>query len=196
MRLHSDEPPDDESTGAEHALFFSQIWAEAVLRHAARSNQIGRDHHERLRAEDHDLSWTDPELPRVFRDWWAEQHELVWASYQLERWQARLATERGEASIEQDDQLKLLRNALEHLDEARFEGSAAYPAKPSDSLAKLPTGSLHVALGGGTAFTIDIERLVDRARSALTRIEREHTAELDRREQAAAEWYLESQWRG
>ncbi|WP_155246759.1 hypothetical protein [Salinispora arenicola] len=176
-------------------MFFSQIWAEAVLRHAARSDQIGSDRHKRLRAEDHDLSWTDPELPRVFRDWWAEQHELVWASYQLERWQSRLATERGEAPIEQHAQLKLLRNALEHLDEARFEGIAAYPTKPSDSLAKLPTGSLHVALGGGTAFIIDIASLVDRARSALTRMEQEHAEELDRREQAAVEWYMESQWR-
>jgi hypothetical protein len=71
----------------------------------------------------------------------------------------------------------------------------AWHTTPSDSLSKLPTGSLRVALGGGTAFTIDIASLVDRARTALTRIEREHTEELDRREQAAVEWYLESQWR-
>lgn len=196
MRLDPDEPPDDdEATGDEHALFFCRVWAEAVLRHAARGSQIGRDHYERLRAEDHDPSWTDPELPRVFRDWWAEQHELVWASYQLERWLSRLATERGEASIEQHDQLRLLRNALEHLDEAQFRGGAAYPAKSSDSLANLPTGSLNIALGGGTAFTVDTASLVAHARTALTRIEQELDEELDRRVEAAAEWYLESQWR-
>src|SRR5918998_683258 len=49
---------------------------------------------------------------------WTAQHHLVWAAYQLERWVARLARERGTTAPITDPMLADLRHALEHLDEA------------------------------------------------------------------------------
>ncbi|MFF1920193.1 hypothetical protein ACFVW8_06400 [Streptomyces sp. NPDC058221] len=61
------------------------------------------------------------------RAMWAEDHTLVWAAYQLEQWQARLAKERGKPAPQRSEVLRLARNSLEHLVEARPEEDTASP---------------------------------------------------------------------
>ena len=56
----------------------------------------------------------------------------MWTGYQAQRWLARLAREIGESKPDEVESLKLLRNALEHLDTALFDESGMASADPND----------------------------------------------------------------
>jgi hypothetical protein len=75
-----------------------------------------------------------------------------------------------------------LRNALEHLDEADFDGGAAIPGKGSRSLAALPGGRLSVRSGGRLAFgLIEVDELERRVLALVDAVEEELMQE-------AADW--------
>lgn len=74
-----------------------------------------------------DWSPTSLDLAINFRARWAEEHASVWAALQVERWARRLAEERCQRPLPRDQVLADLRNALEHLDEADFDGYHAGP---------------------------------------------------------------------
>ena len=131
---------------------FVQTWAEAVARQVKHVRQLrdkaARDGrvYERMGPE---LGPDELDLARNARQLWAGEHALVRAAHQLERWTSRLALERGEEPAPRDKVLADLRNALEHLDEAGFDGGTAIPGDRSRSLAALPGSRLPLWTGEG-----------------------------------------------
>jgi hypothetical protein len=115
---------------------FVQMWAEAVMLQVERVRQIRRKANADGRAYERMEDWSPDalDLARTFRAQWTEEQTLVWAAHQVERWARRLAEERGEEPPPRDQVLADLRNALEHLDEAEFDGGHAVPGGRSRSL--------------------------------------------------------------
>lgn len=125
------------------------------------------------------------DLARNARQQWADEHALAWAAHQLERWTRRLAMERGEDPMPRDRVLADLRNALEHLDEADFDGGAAIPGEGSRSLASLPGRRLLMRSGGRLAFgLIEVDELERRALALVDAVEEELMQE-------AADWWVD-----
>lgn len=93
-----------------------------------------------------DWSPDDAEIDRQFGKLWTEQVSLVWMSFQLERWIARVYLDRGHDAPEPVAGLRDLRNALEHLDEAEFRDSEAVvdSAGHSRSLSRLPGAAIFI----------------------------------------------------
>jgi hypothetical protein len=101
---------------------------------------------------------------------------LVWSAYQLQQWRVRMASERGEPAPPENTNLKLARDALEHLCEARFdEDTAVSPGEKAAgrALRDFPEQKLGLYLGGRTLFdvldpqTLD-EEAVGRSRASST----------------------------
>lgn len=125
------------------------------------------------------------DLARNFRAQWTEEQTLVWAAHQVERWARRLAEERGEDPPPRDQVLAGLRNALEHLDEAEFEGGNAVPGDRSRSLRALPNSRLPIETGDRLAFgLIDVNELERRALAVVGAVE-------DELMEATADWWAE-----
>jgi hypothetical protein len=172
--------PSEPNPAEDVAKHFVQVWAEAVLRQAERTRDIRRQAARDSRNYEHNEDWspTAYELEVNFRAQWAEEHLLVWTAYQLERWRARLAKERGEPAPQESQGLKDARDALEHLDEARLDddGARSPAAKgvTGRALRKLPDQVLSFSLGGGTLFEVlDPERLDAEALKVVASIEKE-----------------------
>jgi hypothetical protein len=163
------------------------MWAEAVMRQVGRVRQIRKEARSLGRAYERMEDWSPDvlDLARSFRAQWAEEQALVWAAHQVERWARRLAEERGDESPPRDQVLADLRNALEHLDEAEFEGGYAVPGDRSRSLRVLPGSQLWIATGDGLAFgLIDVNELESRALGVVGTVENELMEE-------AADWWDE-----
>jgi hypothetical protein len=161
---------------------FYQMWAEAVVRQVKRVQEARKKSDRDCWAFEKMEDWspTTIELAENFRALWAEEHTLVWAAYQLERWVQRLAEERGEEPPERDPVLADVRNALEHLDEAEFEGDNAIPGEGSRSLRRLPDSRLAIQTGGRLAFgLIDVQELERRALGIVRKIEDRLLAEAE-----------------
>ncbi|MGH3223610.1 MAG: hypothetical protein ACRDPY_33830 [Streptosporangiaceae bacterium] len=78
-----------------------------------------------------------------------------------------------------------LRNALEHLDEAEFEGGNAVPGDKGWSLKALPNSRLAIEIGHRLAFSlIDVDELERRALAVVGAVEEELM-------EAAADWWAE-----
>ncbi len=172
----------------EYCRVFVRTWAEAVVRQVERVRQMrvkaareGRAY-ERMGPE---LGPDELDPARNFRQQWSDEQALVWAAHQLERWARRLAMERGEDPMPRDKVLADLRNALEHLDEAEFDGGAAVPGEASRSLAALPDGRLAIRTGNRLAFgLIEVDELERRALAIVHAVEEELM-------QAAEDWWIE-----
>jgi hypothetical protein len=170
--------------GDSDVLFFVRTWAEAVIRQLDRVRAIQVNWVTDVRAAERmDGEWGPSEdtLERNFRVRWAEEHTLIWAAHQLEKWSRRLAAERGDDPPQPDKVLAKVRNALEHLDEADFEKGQAVPGPlgSNRSLRALPGGRLWISLGNSLlGGLIGIEELEWRALSMVRRIEFELDLEL------------------
>jgi hypothetical protein len=183
-----------------------ETWAEAVLRQVGSYRNAWSllnqawDHFDRA---DNGWSPAADERSRAFRTLWAEAHLLVWSARQLEVWVVRLAKERAELAPAEDPWLKTLRDALEHLNEAKFRNGQAVPGRLAldtvaagrkwtkplwKALLALPERSLETCVvDDGRLFgLVEPERLEKAAYEALERIESER---LD----YAAEMWIESQ---
>lgn len=176
------------SESEEQARFFVQTWAEAVLRQAARARTIRHTAEQDSRDYDQMEDWSPPLylLVENFRTQWAEEHQLLWAAHQLERWDARLRRERGQEPRPQDAFLKTVRDALEHLDEVDFEdGQAVAPPAPTKraerigrAVRDLPGGVLDLGLGPGSLVGgISAQAIEARALEAVRAVEGELAAE-------------------
>ncbi|WP_433916923.1 hypothetical protein [Streptomyces sp. NBC_01744] len=132
--------PEIPKSAEETAAHFVQVWAEAVLRQAARTREVRKRSAIDERAWERQDDWPGLQTEQIEANWrtvWAEEHTLVWSAYQLERWQARLAKERGEPAPPENKPLRLARNALEHLDELHLEEfSASIPEGKTPKQAK------------------------------------------------------------
>lgn len=133
---------------------------------------------------DGEYSPDELDLAKSARAVWSEEHTLVWAAYQVERWTKRLAEERGDDPPPGDGVLANVRNALEHLDEAEFEGGHGVPGYSGNrSLRKLPGGRLSLSTGYNLAFgLIDPTELERRALGVVAAIE-------DELMEQAADWW-------
>jgi hypothetical protein len=172
---------------AEHyCRTFVQTWAEAVVRQVKHVRQTREKAARQGRAFERmgpELGPDELDLARNARQQWADEQALVWAAHQLERWTRRLAMERGDDPVPRDRVLADLRNALEHLDEADFDGGAAIPGEGSRSLAALPGGRLSIRSGDRLAFgLIEVDELERRALALVDAVEEELMQE-------AADWW-------
>ncbi|WP_432020918.1 hypothetical protein [Streptomyces sp. 1222.5] len=172
--------PDPSPEGEEAARHFVQQWAEAVIRQAHRTRQARKDSAANSRAYDLAEDFSSPleQLQADFRTQWAEEHLLTWCAHQLERWRARLAHERGEELPPENKALKLVRDALEHLDDAAFTEDAARSPKAKGpagrALRDLPGQQLRLVLGGHSLFEVlDAEQLDQEALRVVQSIEDE-----------------------
>jgi hypothetical protein len=113
---------------------FARTWAERLAEELplaiATSRQLVRDSRDADRLED--WSPTEDDLERSFRQMWAANATVVWTGYQAQRWLARLAREIDEPVPLEIEPLKVLRNALEHLDTALFDEDGVATADPTD----------------------------------------------------------------
>ncbi|MFE1909429.1 hypothetical protein ACFW96_38045 [Streptomyces gardneri] len=167
------EDLDAEQTAAE----FVQRWAEAVLRQAARTRAVRKKTAADDRAYDRNEEWSPSfwQIEANYRELWTEEHMLVWSAHQLERWQARLAKERNQPVPPENKDLRNVRNALEHLDEAALGGYTATPPEGAGwgqgrSLRNLPDKmmSLDVA-GSGTLFEVLDRGMIETAALAVVK---------------------------
>jgi hypothetical protein len=143
---------DDES------LMFAQAWAEAVLEQVRTAREARKKHDWSLWAAEKMEDWspTDRQIDRYFRHLWTADTTLVWMAFQLERWTTRLYHDQGVEPPASKPQLRDLRNALEHLDQADFVGSNAVASNGSWSLNRLPDGQLFIGTydDGGRLFGV------------------------------------------
>ncbi|WP_406205246.1 hypothetical protein OH807_30505 [Kitasatospora sp. NBC_01560] len=164
----------------EQALQFVRTWAEAVIRQAERARaarvKAARDSKSFEYMED--WSPTTAELAANFRTQWAEEHMLVWAAHQLERWEGRLRRERGQDPTAEDELLKNIRDALEHLDEVDFKDGSAVPPDAGGgrvtgkALRRLPGEQLWIELQDGSSFEgVDPETVEAHALAVVRSIE-------------------------
>jgi hypothetical protein len=172
--------------GEEYSLLFVRTWAEAVLRQVQRVHEVRHKaavddrNYERME----DWSPLEAELEANFRQLWAEEHTLIWAAFQLERWTRRLQAERRAFGYAEDKVLQRVRNVLEHLDAADFQGGRAV-AKAGDNearaLQKLGGLTIGLTFAGQSFGLIDPDELEEHALAAVKRIE-------DELDQAAKDW--------
>jgi hypothetical protein len=172
--------PDQPTEAEETARHFVRVWAEAVIRQARRTREARQVSADNARAHDRgeDFSPGSEHLELDFRTQWAEEHLLVWCAHQLERWRGRLARERGEEPPPENQNLKLARDALEHLDEAAFaDDEARSPAATGfagRALRGLPEQRLRLSLDGDHLFEVlNPERLDQEALKVVKSVEQE-----------------------
>lgn len=134
------------------ARSFAERWAAGTLRQAdrvleARKRALVADrNYERME----DWSPTLADVHAAFDAAWVEQHLLVVAAHQFYKWAQRLVAIGSQVrALGTSESLTALRNSLEHLDEATFEGEYARPdpdvKRKNWALADLPEGGLYLA---------------------------------------------------
>lgn len=165
---------EPEEVGAEDtAAEFVQRWAEAVIRQASRTRAIRKKAAQDDWAYERCEDWSpeDWQLAANARELWTEEHMLVWSAYQLERWRARLAKERGHSAPPPNEALKLARDALEHLDEAVLGDYAATPPEggrqKGRALRQLPEAMMTLDAGGSKLFEVLDPEVIDREALAV-----------------------------
>lgn len=166
---------------------YVQTWAESVVRQVNRVRELRKKAHSIKRAYERGFGPDELDVDKMAREVFAETHALVWAAHQVERWTKRLAEERGDEPPPRDEVLANVRNALEHLDEADFDGGHAVPGDSGNrSLRMLPGARLALYTGyNGLAFgLIDPAELERRALGVVKAIEDEFMEE-------AADWWAE-----
>jgi hypothetical protein len=172
--------PDPVEEDLDQVQFFVQMWAEAVIRQIERVRERRKKYADDLWLYDHEplgIAPTKEDLEDNFRVMWAEEHTLIWAAHQLERWNKRLAFENGRKPPEPDAVLANVRNALEHLDEADFEDYHAVPGDLGDNRSLRALGGLPLTIGtsiGGNL--ISPQELEKRALAVVERIADEEYA--------------------
>ncbi|THA38140.1 hypothetical protein [Streptomyces sp. A1547] len=173
-------PEEPDTSPADFAQHMVQVWAEAVIRQAGRAQAIRKKDAIDDRNFERNEEWSPDEeqLAANYRLMWAEEHMLVWSAYQLEQWRGRLAKERGQVPPPENRELKLVRDALEHLSEARLDDLAA--TSPSEkgpqgrALRQFPNQSLGLYLGGTKLFELlDPHRVHEEALKVVKSIETE-----------------------
>jgi hypothetical protein len=133
------------SPNGDNALMFSLAWGERLTAELPRAIQASHDFATAVRAYDRGDDWglSDDSLAEGFRAMWTANAAVVWTASQVERWLVRLAREVGEPEPEPDADLKTLRDALEHLDEAVFDDDDHAYADRSNKRTKQVTRALH-----------------------------------------------------
>jgi hypothetical protein len=168
------------SEAGDFSLLFSRAWAEKLILQIEASRDAHSIYRRKIRQAEYGEDWSpdDRQIEACFRRLWVENVALVWMAHQLEQWLQRLAVELGEEPAQPLEGLRLLRNALEHLDDAHFEEGAATAGSGTRnrSLSQLPGSTILVQswpAGSPLYGLIEIGDLEQMALSLLDRLERE-----------------------
>lgn len=158
---------------------FARAWAERLRAQLP----VMRAASERLRLINRQIEYMEEWSPserdyeQAFRALWTECVLTVWIADGLHRWLVRLARELGEAEPEEIEHLRLLRNALIHLDEAALDEDGPHAGSSGNrSLRDLPGSRVLVQSwrSGSPLFDlIDVEKIESLASALLDRLERE-----------------------
>jgi hypothetical protein len=153
------------------------MWAEAVVRQVDRVRQQRKKDGADFHSYDQELGAPMTyEVRRNFRTTQAEEHTLIWAARQLEKWTQRWAIERDRTPADPDPVLADVRNAMEHLYEAAFDEHAVAVPGPfgsNRSLRKLPYGSVPRGVGNRLAGRLAVDDLEERALAMVNKVETE-----------------------
>lgn len=146
------------------ARMFTQRWADGTLRQATRLRQALHRASSLDRAYERmdDPTLTEWDIAAKIDEVWIEQHLLMVSAQQFEKWAKRMAGARDEIRPEEDRLMRLLRNSLEHLDEAELNDVEALPGPSGNrSLRDLPGGRLPlgVTLGADKVLVCDLVEL-------------------------------------
>jgi hypothetical protein len=157
-------PEQDEASDYLVARLFAQRWADGTLRQATRL----RDALQRVSRLDRayermdDPTLTEWDIAARIDEVWVEQHLLMVSAQQFEMWAKRMAEAPGEIQPEEDRLMRLLRNSLEHFDEAELNDIEALPGLSGNrSLRDLPGSRLPlgVTLGADKVMVCDLVEL-------------------------------------
>jgi hypothetical protein len=167
----------------DYSLLFARTWAEKLRAQVVVSKAATATFAKKSRQAEYGEDWSPDELDieRAFRSMWAENVTLIWISHQLEQWLSRLAVELGEEAPKPIDGLRLLRNALEHLNEAEFNDGVAVPGtgRKNPSLRELRDRHGYALFIGSWGSESPLFNLIDPrsveelATTLLDRLERE-----------------------
>ncbi|WP_033440899.1 hypothetical protein [Saccharothrix sp. NRRL B-16314] len=127
------------------ARMFTQRWADGTLRQATRLRHALRQASSFDKAYERmdDATLTEWDIAAKIDEVWIEQHLLMVSAQQFEKWAKRMAEARGGTRPAEDRLMRLLRNSLEHLDEAELNDFEALPGPSGNrSLRDLPGGRL------------------------------------------------------
>jgi len=132
------------SAGGDNALTFALAWGERLASELPAALEASRSFASAARAFDRADEWPldDTHIAESFRAMWTANASVVWTASQVERWLVRLARETGEPAPVPVPNLKTLRDALEHLDEAIFDDGNYAHADRSDERVKQRTRAL------------------------------------------------------
>lgn len=176
------------SEALDASMMLVHVWTETTLRHVERVRSAREEYS--VLSRDLDREWDDALAARLSIQWrrlWAEEHELIWAAHQLEKWVDRCSLEQGKNAPPRNRALTDMRNALEHLVEADLSEesvAAAGDGQRNRSLRRLPGERIHLATGGRKLFeTLELDEIDSYARVHLAAVE----AELAGREEADLE---------
>lgn len=127
---------------------FTQRWAEATLRQATRLRYALQRASSLDRAYERmgDPTLAELDIAAKIDEVWTEQHILMVSARQFEKWAKRMAAACAEVRPEEGRLMRLLRNSLEHLDEAELNELEALSGPSGNrSLRDLPGGRLRSA---------------------------------------------------
>lgn len=160
------------SDGDDIPLMLARSWADATLELLAKSREKRRRYvvldksYERMDVEG--LAWED--VQKALRDVWSTDCLLILSSSNLEVWVRKLYQARRRKAPKQLANLKRLRNAIEHLDEANLDemtwtATARTTAALKSGIGALPNQELAIGLtGDGLLFGVisheELETLV------------------------------------
>jgi hypothetical protein len=141
------DPSGSYSTGSasgDNALTFALAWGERLTSELPAALEASHRFAAAARAFDRADEWhlDDTHIAASFRAMWTANASVVWAASQVERWLVRLARETGEPAPVPVPDLKTLRDALEHLDEAIFDDDNYAYANRHDARTKQRTRAL------------------------------------------------------
>jgi hypothetical protein len=114
-------------------------------------------------------AYPDQEWKLAFERWYVAGFRLISSAFQMEKWLKAHRAQRG-LPHQESDALRVLRNTLEHLDEAKFEFGLArkkdgHKGKPS--IDQLPGGALRLIWNRSATDSlfgqISVEKLNERA---------------------------------
>lgn len=147
---------------------FAQRWADGTLRQAARLRDVLRRVAELDKAYERmdDMALTERDIAAKIDEVWVEQHLLLIAAHQFEKWVMKMIELRDDVRPDEQRLMRLLRNSLEHLDEAELTELEALPGSEGNrnrSIRDLPDGRLPlgVTLGSNKVMIFDLIKLDD-----------------------------------
>ncbi|MEU6306969.1 hypothetical protein [Streptomyces chartreusis] len=177
--LPAHEPPGDAADARDRVVVrMLALWARSVQCDAHSYYQAASKAAWTDRAIDYGEEWspTEHHLARVIEEVWVRGYRLVMSAYQMERWLQAYQQITG-GSEQSDDRLRMLRNTIEHLDEASFTDLVARKGPPDPknkrkkwSIDELPGKELFLGFDAGfteAAFgLVNLKDVTTRARQS------------------------------